>query len=217
MKVWKEILKEIGKVLVGLLPGALVCAISAALVLLDIVVFKMECDELGIVEISQSLALLTVVVTLVVAAVKRPALRGGLVLAAALFFDMLLREQDQVFELWLPHGFWVYPVIVTTAFACWYGIRRPESVRDFLVTVRANRHFPALALGFLTVIGYARLFGVKPIWQTVVGMDEFRVAKHVAEEGLELFGYVILVYWAIIFTRDLLSADDAVRKDAGRS
>ena len=217
MRIWKEILQELGKVFVGLLPGALVCVVSASLVLLDIVVFKMECDELGIVEISQALALLSVVVMLGVAAVKRPALRGGLVLAAGLFLDMFLREQDQILEMWLPHGFWVYPVIVTTAFACWYGIRRPESVRDFLVVVRGNRHFPGLALGFLTVIGYARLFGVKPIWQTVVGMDEFRVAKHVAEEGLELFGYAILVYWAILFTRDLLSADDDARKDACRS
>lgn len=205
MQVWKDIMKELGKVLVGLLPGALVCVVSAALVLLDVVVFKMECDELGIVEVSQALALLSVVVMLGVAAVKRPALRGGLVLAAGLFLDMFLREHDQVFELWLPHGFWIYPVIVTTALACWYGIRHPESVRDFLVTVRRNRQFPVLALGFLTVIGYARLFGVKPIWQTVVGVDEFRVAKHVAEEGLELFGYAILVYWAILFTRDLLT------------
>ena len=211
MKVWKDVLKALGRVVAGLAPVALVCVVPAVLVLLDVAVFGMGCDELGLVEVSQALALLAIVAMMSVSARRRPGMRGGFVLAAGLFLCMFFREQDQVFEIFLPHGFWIYPVIATAAFACLYACRRPESVRDFLVAVRESRHFSVLALGFLAVVGFSRVIGMKPIWQAVVGMDDFRIAKRVAEEGVELFGYAVLVYWAVLFT-----ADSSLRREAAR-
>lgn len=210
MKVWTEILKALGGILSGLVPAALVSGVSAGLVMLDIAVFKMECDELGIVELSQSLILASIVVIMCVSAVKHRDLRGGFVLSAGLFLDMFIREQDQVLEMWLPHGVWIYPVILMTVLACGFAAKRPETVRNFLVYVRESRRFQLLAVGFLIVIGFARVFGMKPIWQTIAGMDDFRVAKHVAEEGAELLGYTIILYWAILFHRDLASAKSSV-------
>lgn len=195
----RDVLAAFGRILTGMLPAALVCAVPAALIPLDVVVFRTGCCEFGVVEVTQSLALLAIVAMTLAAAVRRPAYRGGLVLAAGLFLDMFLREQDQLLELWLPHGAWVWPVAVTTAAAFAYARARPASVRDFLVAVRESLGFPVLAFGFLTVVCLSRVFGMRPLWQAVVAADHLRIVKRVAEEGLELFGYCTLVSWAALF------------------
>ncbi|MBP5285274.1 MAG: hypothetical protein ILO34_04110, partial [Kiritimatiellae bacterium] len=70
------------RMLCGFLPAAAVCFVPAALVFLDIAAFGLDCDEAGIVEISQSVALLATVALVWRIARRRRDLRGGLVLAA---------------------------------------------------------------------------------------------------------------------------------------
>lgn len=204
-----SVVRQVLRVLGGMIPALLTCAVPSVLVYLDVAVFKMECDELGIVELGQSVMLFAIVILMALAVRRRADLRGGLVLACAFFLDMLLREQDQIFELWLPHGAWTVPVALVTVAAFAYASLRRESVWAFIGHVRENRHFSLFALGFFAVVGYSRIFGIKDIWRIAVGMDDFRVAKHVAEEGVELFGYTILLYWAIWYFHDL-------RKEASR-
>lgn len=193
------------RLLCGFLPAAAVCFVPAALVFLDIAAFGLDCDEAGIVEISQSVALLATVALVWRIAKRRRDLRGGLVLAAGFFLDMLIREQDQVLETFLPHGAWIVPCALATAAALAIAFRNRGTLLPALAHVRENRNFPVLALGVMTVVGYARIFGSKYIWRAIVGADDcYRAVKHAAEEGVELFGYAMILSWAICYFKDAM-------------
>ena len=194
------------KFLLHCLSGAtgplLACSVPALLVYLDVADLGLNCDELGIVEIAQCACLLTIVILISTAAVRRPDLRGGLILVTGLFLDMLIRENDGLLD-GIRHGCWIYPAILTTILAVWCAWRRRKTVLPGLMLIRDGRTFPILAFGFFALVGYSRIFGMKAIWRIVVGMDDYRPAKHVAEEGVELFAYFLLLYWAVCFFREL--------------
>lgn len=196
----------IRKFLLHCLSGAvgplLTCSVPALLVYLDVAVFGLNCDELGIVEIAQCICLLTIVILISTAAVRRPDVRGGLILLIGFFLDMLIRENDGFLDD-IRHGCWIYPAILTAILAIWSAWRRRGTVLPGLMLIRDGRAFPILALGFFTLVVYSRIFGMKAIWRIVVGMDDYRLAKHVAEEGVELFAYFLLLYWAVCFFREL--------------
>lgn len=198
--------KRLLELLAGFVPAAIACLVPVALVFCDIAVFGLECDEAGVVEISQSAALLATVALVGCVAKKRGDLRGGLVLVAGFFLAMLIREQDQVLEEFLPHGAWVVPCALATAGAAAIAFANRDTLLPALAHVRANGRFPWLALGVMTVIGYARIFGSKYIWKAVVGTDDcYRAVKHVAEEGTELFGYAMILSWAICYFKDAIT------------
>ena len=186
----------------GIVGPLLACLVPALLVYLDMAVFGLNCDELGIVEIAQSACLLTIVILISTAAVRRPDVRGGLILLIGLFLDMLIRENDGFLDD-IRHGCWIYPVVLTTILAVRCAWRQRKTVLPGLTLLRDGRTFPILALGFFALVGYSRIFGMKAIWQIVVGVDDYRPAKHVAEEGVELFAYFLLLYWAVCFFREL--------------
>ena len=73
------------------LPALLVGLVPAVLVYLHVAVFKMNCNEAGIVEFTQSASLLAIATLLAVAAFQNPGLRGGLVLATGFFLTMFVR------------------------------------------------------------------------------------------------------------------------------
>ena len=179
------------------------CLLPALLIWIDIAVLNLGCDEVGVVELTQSVCLLTIVVLLAIATFRRGDLRGGLVLVTALFLDMLIRENDGFLDE-LSHGCWVYPVTAVTVVAVGCAWRWRQTFFAGLMRLRTARSFPVLAIGFFTLTVYSRIFGMKAIWRTVVGCDDYRPAKHVAEEGVELLAYFLLLYWVIGFFREVM-------------
>ena len=184
------------------IPLAAACAIPALLVLLDVSVFKFCCNEAGIVEPVQALCLLAISVLLAIAAKRFPDFRGGFLLAAGFFLVLCIRENDQ----WLDnirHGFWLYPALLVTALACALAARSPKTILPGVLRILRDGLSSILAIGFFVTVGFSRMFGMKPIWREAVGLDDYRVAKHVAEEGTELLGYALMLTWAILFVRGL--------------
>lgn len=203
---WKSIV-------VSTLTALVAVTLPAVLVIFDIAVFDLDCDERGVVEVAQALMLLTIFALMTVAAFRRPDLRGGLVLIAGFFLDMFIRENDGFLDR-IRHGCWIYPALLAAAVAILIAVRYRDRVIPAFARLFADRSFPLLPVGMFVVIGFSRIFGMKQIWKVVVGVDDFRPAKHVAEEGLELLGYSILLLWAVGFFRTL-SADGAKSRSGG--
>ena len=197
------VVKGLFKILLGCLPAAVACLVSALLVCLDVVVWEGNCSEGGIVEIAQSVATLVIVFVLAIIIRRRPDLRGGVWLMFGFFLDIFIREQDALLDH-VYHGFWVCPALVVALVCICLAFRSRETLAASFVHVRANRHFDLLALGLSMLLVFSRIFGNKIIWKAVVGHDDFRVAKHVAEEGVELLGYMVLFLWVIMYGRDCL-------------
>ena len=199
------------------LPALLVGLVPAVLVYLDVAVFKMNCNEAGIVEFTQSASLLAIATLLAVAAFRNPGLRGGLVLATGFFLTMFVRENDQWLDV-IRHGCWIYPAIAVVLVSCALALRSWRTVLPALIHIMSNPHAALLSVGFSTTVLFSRVVGMKAIWRTAVGNDDYRVAKHVAEEGCELLGYAILLLWAISFFRELararLEVDDNAQKNS---
>lgn len=184
-------------------PLAVACAVPALLVLLDVAVFKFCCNEAGIVEPVQAVCLLLIAVLLSFAAVRFPGCRGGFLLAAGFFLTLCVRENDKWFDL-VRHGCWIYPAALVTVVFCALAARSRQTIWPGLLRIARGELSPILAIGFFITVGFSRMFGMKPIWREAVGLDDYRVAKHVAEEGCELLGYAIMLTWAILFVRELV-------------
>lgn len=197
------VVKGLFKILLGCLPAAVACLVSALLVCLDVVVLDCNCSEGGVVEIVQSAVVLGIVFALAIVICRRPDLRGGVWLMFGFFLDILIREQDALLDH-VYHGFWVCPALVVALVCICLAFRSHETLAASFAHVRANRHFDLLALGLSMLLVFSRIFGNKIIWKAVVGHDDFRVAKHVAEEGVELLGYMVLFLWVIMYGRDCL-------------
>lgn len=184
------------------LPSLSACLFSALIVHIDLVIFK-QCTEKGLVEGAQALVLLLVVSCCFFAAKRRPDLRGGLILAAGLFATMFVRENDQLLDR-VYHGFWIVPALTVVAISCALAWRERATVLPSIRKICENRYYPLLSMGFFVTVVFSRIFGMKSIWMLAVGYDDYRPAKHVAEEGCELLGYAILLSWVICFVRSLL-------------
>ena len=192
---------------------AVACAVPSLLVMLDVAVFKFECSEEGLVEPVQALCLLAISVLLAVSARRFPDFRGGFLLAAGFFLVLCIRENDKWLDL-VWHGFWIYPALLVTALACLLAARVRQTVLPGIQRILNDENSAVLAVGFFITVGFSRLFGMKVIWREAVGMDDYRVAKHVAEEGCELLGYALMLAWGILFVRDLVRENRARGRDS---
>lgn len=200
----------IKRMLSGFVPAAIICTVPAMLIWCDTAILGLDCQETGVVEISQSICLLTIIVLISILAIRCCDMRGGLILATGFFATMLIREQDGILDH-IVHGSWLYPALIVTAIAVLLAWRNHTSILPAFLHMRNNHHFPALSLGLFLLLGFSRVFGNKSIWKTVCDLENFRAAKHVAEEGTELMAYAILLYWAITYFTDLIKSPPASR------
>ena len=116
---------------------------------------------------------------------------------ALLMFGFLgasfFREQDLFFETYLGMGTWQFPVYALLAVVL-YTIKK--NFFHFLLEVKeyvSSAPFGLFVMGVLTTYVFSRLFGRKVFWNTVMEDRYFRAVKNTAEEGLELYGYMIIL------------------------
>lgn len=157
-------------------------------------------SEFGYVEFAQS-ALLALTVVLLVIADWRSDRAEPLLRCLALAFGMLLiRENDQILELWLPHGVWKWPVLVLFIALLWVFFRHRAAVFDELKQLATTPAIGVLYAGFATLV-FSRLFGRGEFWQALMEERYWRPVKNAAEEGVELFALGLMaagiVEWLI--------------------
>lgn len=149
-------------------------------------------SEWGYVETLQSLVLFSTICLLLLKRHRDVEVRALASLMALAFAILLVRENDQVLELWLPHGIWKYPAALLAAWLGWLAWRGrdqwPAQLRRFATTPA----FGMLTTGFLC-LGFSRLLGRGSMWQAVMGDAYLRQVKNAVEEGVELFALSLMM------------------------
>ncbi|MEE4174495.1 MAG: hypothetical protein V2I57_09625 [Xanthomonadales bacterium] len=148
-------------------------------------------SEFGYTEFAQSIVLGLTVAMLVVAALRSREPAPLLWCLALGFAVLLVRENDQVLELFLPHGVWKYPAGVLALAAAFVFFRHRRAVLDELVALAGTTAFGVLLIGFTTLV-FSRLFGRGKFWQAVMEERYWRPVKNAAEEGIELYALGLL-------------------------
>lgn len=148
-------------------------------------------SELGYVELAQT-GLLGISVALAAVGAWRSDTPAPLLTCLALGFAILfVRENDQVLELWLPHGIWKWPALALLIALGAVFLRHRSLIFEQLRTLADLPAFGVFLAGFATLV-FSRLFGRSDFWQAVMEERYWRPVKNAAEEGTELFALALL-------------------------
>lgn len=203
-------LKSIKKAVILYLFLVLAMLWVPAAVYLDVVVLKHGMPEYGVTEISQEFSLLVITLLFYWMAIRLSHQRGFLFLVAGLFLSMLIRELDNIFDL-IQHGFWKYPVtgVVLLSFIL-AGIFR-STVLPAMAEASRSHSFAYILTGLTVVLFFSRIFGTGSLWTAVLdsgaGVVAPALVKNAVQEGLELLGYLIILYGSVLFVRQHWQAD----------
>lgn len=171
-------------------------------VLLDVVVIGHGMPELSVTEISQEMALLVSSVLMYALVLKLPAQRGFLLLVAGLLLSMFIRELDYLFDQ-ISHGFWKFPVtlVVISTFALAALFRK--TVLPAMAEATRSVPFAYILAGLAVVLFFSRVFGTGSLWGAILdagaGVNAPALVKNSVQEGLELLGYVLILYGSVLF------------------
>ena len=114
-----------------------------------------------------------------------------------LFATMLIRELDAVFDK-IQHGFWVYPALIMSLAAVLYARTCVGTVNKPMLEYMDSKNFVYITLGLIIILIFSRAFGSGYIWQEIMGADYSTVYKTVIQEGIELLGYIFVLYGSIL-------------------
>ena len=137
-----------------------------------------------------------------VAYAKRPVARGFAILVAGFFAVMLIRELDALFDR-VAHGFWLYPALAVTAATLLLAYRHRQDLLAEMASAAVSRSFIYITIGLAVVLFFSRLFGTGSLWRLVLdGATNTALVKTVVQEGLELFGYVLIFVGTAAYCRE---------------
>ena len=193
-------LKAIGRAFLLLL-GLGLGVVLLYLVFISDAMFGSTVREVGPIELAQSLMLAATTALYFLEAYRRPSLRHAMVLVAGFFGCMLIREQDYFLDF-IRHGCWVYPALALAfsciAYAC-TDLRRTLAGLERFVRWK---YFPYLLIGVVVVLAYSRLFGMRMVWEEILGKNFTYSAKTAMEESSELLGYLLILTSAVLANTD---------------
>lgn len=112
---------------------------------------------------------------------------------AGAFGVLLIRENDALLELYLPHGIWKYPAGLVMISVVVYFWRHRQNVMAQAVRWSATPSFGVMLAG-AAVLGFSRLFGRgEVVWQALMEEQFMRDVKNLAEEGVELMALGLML------------------------
>lgn len=147
--------------------------------------------------------------------------REGYWLVAGLFACMSIRECDNTFDNLFYHGAWLPFALVVAGVLTVKAALAYRRAASGLAEIAASRNFAMLCAGSSVIFAYSRILGYKKIWLTIYrdvcgeerAVELCRAIKNIAEEGTELFGYSLVLFWAVA---TFLSALRASKKSGGQ-
>lgn len=164
-------------------------------------------SEFGYVELGQSVLLAAMVLILFIAVLRSPRPEPMLQCFAIGFAILLVRENDQVLELFLPHGVWKWPALALLIWLAVTFFRHRLAVLESLRNLSRTPAFGVLLAGF-TALVFSRLFGRGTLWETLMGDAFLRDVKNAAEEGVELFALGLIAAGVVELLIQRRQADD---------
>ena len=193
-------LKAIGRAFI-LLFGLAIGVVSLFLVFLWEVQSEPAFTETGPLEFTQSILLATSAALYFIEACRRADLRPALVLVGGFFTCMLIREQDYFLDF-IRHGCWVYPALATAGLCLLYACLNLRRTIAGLERFVRWKYFPYLVIGVVVVLAYSRLFGMRMVWEEILGKNFTYNAKTAMEESSELLGYLFILTSAVLANTD---------------
>lgn len=175
-----------------------------ALVLLSVFIVRIDDgllqqgrSEYSITEFTQAGFILVSAILFGLSAKYDKQSRGFFVLVMGLFATMLIRESDAFFDL-IFHGFWIYPALAVSLAAVFYARTCPGTVKYPMLKHMESKEFVYINLGLIIILVFSRTFGSGTLWRDIMGADYSSVYKSVIQEGIELFGYTVVLYGSIL-------------------
>ncbi|WP_345830847.1 hypothetical protein AAGR08_23270 (plasmid) [Pantoea sp. BRR-3P] len=189
----------------GLVIATAGCILVIGALFTDVFVLADEMKESSVTEIMQELILLVVASLFICRAGKDKARRPALILMAGFFIVLLIREMDFAFDI-LSHGSWLWFSLTVSVYAVYQAVRHGQQTLAALADFMSRPSWGMMCAGILTVLIFSRFFGMNELWRHIAGEDYPRVAKNLAEEGTELFGYMLCLLSTHDYLREV-SAD----------
>ncbi len=154
--------------------------------------FDSHTKESSVLEISQVAILLGTALISYVKAQERHEFSSILKIHALLMLLLVSRELDQIFELFLFHGFWKVPAGAIVATIVCQMLSHRKSVIVAVKRFTATDSFLVWIIGVFMFLIFSRIAGYKGFWMDFLGDGYNRDIKTLVEEGLEFFGYSFL-------------------------
>lgn len=159
--------------------------------------------EYGYVQLIQSFFLFMMIALLFLSARLTERYRQLSVCMGLFFLGLLIRENDQPLELFLPHGSWKFIVVIPLVVLIAYFWKNRGRVTQQLTAYSHTFSFGVLLSGFVTLV-FSRLFGRNRFWHQLMGEDYFRTVKNAAEESVEVLalGLILIAIVEFFIARD---------------
>ncbi|NAW65846.1 hypothetical protein CAG70_02855 [Photobacterium halotolerans] len=175
---------------------AVIAAIAAFIIKIEMLQLSGNLGENSLVEYTQELYLCLTSTLFFGVAMKQPAQKGFAVLVSAFFMVLLIRELDGLLDL-IWHGFWKFPAAIVAVTGMFYAYKHPQTTQPALSRYSQHASFGLMLGGLATLLVFSRLFGMGEIWQAAMQDNYVREIKNLAEEGVELLGYSLILAAAI--------------------
>jgi hypothetical protein len=168
--------------------------------ILDTAVFNDEVSEISVTELSQEALLLGSAVLFWLLSARRPFGRGFYTLVAGFFSCMFIREQDAFFDH-ISHGFWVYPAVLMTLITLLIAAFQRRTIMPAMAAATRSVPFTYILIGLAILLFFSRVMGTGSFWEMLLPENSVALVKNTVQEGLELLGYILMLYGTLLFKR----------------
>lgn len=174
---------------------ALLLALSAFTIHFDVLQIQNNIGENSWTEFLQESYLFITFSLFATVAVRQSQQRGFAILVSAFFAVMFVREMDSVLDQ-IVHGFWKYPAWLIASSAIGYAIMNRKTTVEPLMDYMKHNSFSLMLGAMATLLVFARIFGMGGLWQGIMQEHYVRGVKNLAEEGVELLAYTLILFSA---------------------
>ena len=189
-------LKKIVSVLLRFVSYGAVLFVVAKIIEIDML--DQSVKEGGFVERSQELLLFALATLAAVIGFKHPQIRTLSYVFSATSVVALIREMDAFLENNLFDKAWQLLALVVILPTLWFVYRNLSKFIDQLYGIFNTFSFGLMFSGTIIIHVFARLFGRKSVWTSLMTEEKYiRAVKDTAEEGVELLGYAIVLMGVI--------------------
>ena len=187
----------ITRMILKLILQAALVVLAVSVVVIDAELLEQGRSEYSITEFAQEIFILISAILFGFSAKFDMQSRGFFVLVAGFFTTMLIRETDAFFDI-IQHGFWIYPALVVSLFSVFYARKCVGAVKKPMLDHMDSKNFVHITLGLILILIFSRIFGSGQLWRDIMGDDYSIIYKTVIQEGIELLGYIFVLYGSIL-------------------
>lgn len=191
----------------GIAPFVIVPLLVAGAIVLDVAVMKSAGGERSPLAWFQTgCAAVAALLVLAVAAGDRRG-RPAIACLGSLFLSMSIYELlEDVFDV-KPHWAALAAAAVPFAAGVWNAVASRRLFGEGVRRIVASRCFHALPAGLASILVVSKIVSSRAIWGALsLSPEELRNVKRIVEEGVELFGYALILCGSVSFAAERLVA-----------